>query len=184
MPSTNMADFTPVAVAGLQVEQTGSGKYRTAVFTFDELAITMADEAGVVAYGSQKLCDFPLGAVTFLNAVASLDVVKDGTDTAISATFDGDFGVGTAAASNNGTLATTEQNVIPTTATPQAVAGVTTAKGVLAAPVTVDGTGGALDLYLNFLIDDGDQDIGGQAGTESLVISGEIVVHYLLAGDH
>lgn len=178
--ATNMADFVPVARDGVSVEQTGHGKFRTARFTFEEARVALADEAGVVAYGGIKLGDFPEGAILLFAGVADLTVTKDGPG--VTATFDGDFGVGTVVASNNNSLATTEQNIVPTTATPQAVAGATTAKGISTAAAHIDGTAGALDIYLNFLVDDADQDITGLGATD-LVVSGDVTIHYLLIGD-
>lgn len=93
--------------------------------------------------------------------------------------FDGDFGVGTVTAGNNNALATTEQNIIPTTATAQAVAGATTALGINAAAIApLDGTSTPVDIFLNFLIDDADQDGGGV-----LLVSGTLTIHWINLGD-
>jgi hypothetical protein len=200
----------------------------------------------VVAYGSQKVFDFPASLIAILGASTDLDVTKSGSG--INADFDGDFALGTAAASNNASLTGTEQNVIASTATPQASSGVTTADGEsvssltsltdstggvandtledlgtlalstsntytdaavntavnailakvencladLAAKVNavianvnglkavvVDGTTTAADLFLNFLIDDGDQDGGG-----TLSVTGTITLVWISLGDN
>lgn len=150
---------------------------RTTVLTLSSLPITMTDEAGVVAYGGKQLLDMPEGGILFLGAHADLDVVKSGSG--INADFDGDFGLGTVTASNNNSLSSTEQNLIPTTATPQAAAGVTTANGQSTAVAFIDGNSTAADVYLNFLIDDADQNGGG-----TLLVSGTIIIHWLPLGNY
>lgn len=154
---------------------------RTAPFTLEDVDVTLADEAGVVAYGSVKLCDLPDGLVCIIGAVADLVVTK--SSAGVNDDWDGDFGLGSAQAGNDATLGTTEQNVIPSTATPQAVAGATTAKGVTAtAGATLDGTASAVSLYLNFLVDDADHDVGGTPC--NLVLNGTVRLSYIALGDY
>ena len=118
---------TVVAKSGLVAKEFGQGPLRCTEFTFTNMTVTMTDEAGVVLYGGQTIYDFPDGAIRILGAHADLDLLGTGN---VSASWDGDFSVGTATASNNATLTTTEQNIIPSTATPQADASkVTTANG-------------------------------------------------------
>lgn len=167
-------------VTGLTGVSKGAGHYRTLEITFDDVAIALADEAGVVAYGGLKVVDMPEGAVAILGAVAGLAVTK--SSAGVNTDWDGDFGVGTVTASNNATLATTEQNIIPTTATPQAVSGATTAKGVATAAVYLDGTTTPVDIYLNFLVDDADHDVTGTAC--NLIVNGTLTIHYLYQGNH
>lgn len=137
----------------------GTGVIRQTVleFTADQ-AVTMTDEAGVVLYGGLKIYDFPAGDITILAAVADLDIEGTGN---VTATFDGDVGIGTATAGNNNALAGTEQDILPTTATPQAVASLTTANGRSTAISKHDGTSTAIKAYLNFLVDDADHNGGG-----------------------
>lgn len=104
------------------------------------------------------------------------------TYTGINADWDGDFSVGTVTASNNNSLASTEQNIIPTTSTPQAVAAAATAKGVIATPAVFDGTTTAIDVFLNFLIDDADHNVG--AGTAQLTVNGTVTLFWFLIGDY
>ena len=123
-----------------------------------------ADDAGTTATG-------------ITNAATSSN-----TTTGIAAAWDGDFGIGTVTAGNNNALATTEQNILPTTSTPQATAGVTTAKGQNAAAAYLDGTTTPIDMFLNFLIDDADQDI--DATSASLIVNGTVTVTWLNLGDY
>lgn len=183
IPSDDLAGLRlpsiPTAVADYVTAKHVVGPVNKTVLTITDLPITMTDEAGVVAYGSAQLLDFVAGAIAIQGALANLTVEKDGAG--INADFDGDFGVGTTAAGNNNALATTEQNIIPTTATPQASSGATTAKGLSTATeqAVIDGTSSAADLFLNFLIDDGDQDGGG-----TLNVSGTITLLWSDLGDY
>lgn len=161
------------------VEELVDGTLRKTVFTFTNTPIPLTDNAGVVAYGSLKIIDLPEGNTLFLGATANLTLGK--TTAGVNDTWDGDFGVGTAAAGNDATLATTEQNIIPTTATPQAVSGATTAKGVSTSTAVVDGTATASDVYLNFLVDDADHDV--TTTPCSLVVNGTLTVVWMNLGD-
>lgn len=165
--------------AGGAVAIEGVGVHRTTL-RLTSKAIALADAAGVVAYAGLKIYDFPEGNIVILDAIANLTVGK--SSAGVIDAWDGDFSVGTVTASNNATLSSTEQDIIPTTATPQAVAGDTTAKGRLAtSPVVLDGTGGAKDAYLNFLVDDTDHDV--TTTPANLVVSGDITIVWCTAGD-
>lgn len=148
-----------------------------------DVAIALADEAGVVAYGGLKIYDLPAGHILVLGAVADLAITK--SSAGVNTDWDGDFGLGTVTASNNGTLASTEQNLIPSTATPQAVAGATTAKGASTsteAAKVIDGSATAVDVFLNFLVDDADHNVTGTAC--NLIANGTVKLSYLLLGDN
>lgn len=154
-----------------------------AVITLNDTPVPLVDEAGVVAYGSLKLLDLPAGYVVFMGASTDLALTK--SSTGVNLDWDGDFGLGTAAANNNAVLATTEQNLIPTTATPQAVAGATTANGVSTATESgaiLDGHTSALDVYLNILVDDADHDVTTTAC--NIIVNGTITLVYAHIGDN
>lgn len=167
-------------VTGLSAVSYGAGPFRYVEVTFQNVAVPLADEAAVVAYGGLKFFDFAEGAVCIVGAVANFNVTK--TSAGVNADWDGDFGVGTATASNNATLTGTEQNVIPSTATPQAVSGATTAKGVLTTMAILDGTTTPVDLYVNFLVDDTDHNVAGTAC--NLILNGTLSFAYIWQGNH
>lgn len=171
-------------VAGLSAAETGEGKFRTTIIKLDEVEVAISDSAGVAGWGAKKVYDFAEGAFLLLGTYLNLTKVEvDGPG--ITATFDSDVGVGTVAAVAGATLATTEQDLIPTTAVDQAVGGVTAVKQVPTAtevPKLWDGSTTAKDVYLNWAVDDADQDITG-LGATNLKVSGEIHLHYLLLGD-
>lgn len=171
----------PLATSSATVKETGFGRLQVTTINFTSFSQSMTDEAGVVAYGGTKVYDFPEGNILILGATLNATLTKSGAG--INADFDGDVGVGTVTASNNATLSSTEQNIIPTTATPQAVAGATTAKGINAAAIApLDGTATAVDMYLNYLIDDADQDITG-GGASSLLTTGTLTFCWINLGD-
>lgn len=173
---------TVPAVAGLTVENHGAGPYCKTVLKFDNVAFALTDEAGVVAYTGKKIYDLPEGMIAFVGAQANLALSK--SSAGVNADWDGDFALGTVTASNNNSLSSTEQNLIPTTATPQAAAGVTTAKGVSTSNEALkifDGTGTPVDVYLNFLIDDADHDVA--ATPCNLIVNGDVTLLWANIGD-
>lgn len=157
---------------------------RAVTLTFLNTPIPLVDEAGVVAYGSLKIIDMPAGAICSLGATSNLAVTK--SSAGVNADWDGDFGIGTAACGNNAVLAGTEQNILGTTPTPQAVAGATTANGQTATAdvgTVFDGaSGAAVDVYLNFLVDDTDHNVG--ATPCNLILNGTITFVYANLGDY
>lgn len=169
------------SVTGLSVVENGAGPLRQTVLTFDDVAFALTDVAATVAYSGKKVYDFPAGSIKIFGATANLALTKSAAG--VNADWDGDFGVGTVTASNNATLSSTEQDIIPTTATPQAVTGATTAKGRNAADIApFDGTTTAVDVYLNFLVDDADQDV--TTTPTNLIVNGTLTITWTNLGDY
>lgn len=167
-----------VAGTGVTAVSSDSGISRITI-TFEDVDIALTDNAGTIAYGGLKFFDASEGLFQILGAVADLAITK--SSAGVNDDWDGDFGVGTVTASNNATLSTTEQNIIPTTATPQAVSGATTATGVSTAVVVLDGTTTATDLFLNFLVDDADHDVTSTPC--NLIVNGTITLTAVNLGD-
>jgi len=129
-----------------------SGVHKT-VFTLTNTPIALADDAGVGQYGGVKLYDMPAGNHLFLGAVIDANLTL--TETAWKDTAEGDVGLGTSLVTDGNALATTEQNIIPTTA----IAAMTAQAGPInagsTAPATIAAAGGAdTDIFLNVRIDD------------------------------
>jgi hypothetical protein len=133
----------PTSLAGMSVEEYGVGPFRLTRISFNATPIALTDNAGVVAYGGAKIYDFPAGMIQIMGAVADIRTLGK-SSAGVNDNFDGDFSLGTATAGNDATLLTTEANVLPSTATPQAVSGVTTAKGISRTAITrlTDSSGG------------------------------------------
>jgi len=167
-------------VTGLTCEDKVTGALHRVTLTFTNVAFALTDVAATVAYSGMKVLDMPSGAYAILGAVSDFALTK--SSAGVNADWDGDFGVGTVTASNNATLSSTEQNIIPTTATPQAVSGATTADGVMTAALYLDGTATASDIYVNFLVDDVDHNVNGTAC--NLIVNGTLTITYLYMGDN
>lgn len=144
------------------------------VLTFKNTPVVLVDHASTVAFGSLKFWTFQKGQINIVGCVANLAITK--TSAGVNATWNGDFGVGSVAADNTATLSSTEQNVIPTTSTPAAVAGVSSAKGKQLVATLLDGSVTAVDLYLNALVDDADQDV--TTTPCNLIFNGTITLTY------
>lgn len=176
---TTLRGIGAVAGTGVSVKESVFDAYHVTRFTFVNAAVVLADNAGVVAYGGLKIYDFPQGNILVLGAVADVDLTK--SSAGVNTNWDGDMGVGSVTATSDATLASTEQNIIPTTSTPQASSGATTANGVSTAVAFLDGTSTAADLYFNLLVDDADHDVTGTAC--NLILNGTMTVAWLNLGD-
>jgi hypothetical protein len=169
-------------VTGLSVKEYASAGVHRTELTFVDVAFALTDNPAVVAYSGKKIYDFPAGLIAILGAVANLALTKSAAG--VNADWDGDFALGTVTATNAALLATTEQNIIPTTATPQAVAGATTAKGIGTATELfklLDGTATAIDLFANLKVDDADHDV--TTTPTNLIVNGTVVIHWMNVGD-
>jgi hypothetical protein len=95
----------------------------------------------------------------------------------------GDFGLGTVTATNNTTLASTEQNLLPTTPTlfASSTEDIKVVSTSTEAAKVLDGTSQAIDVFINALIDDGDQDVTGTPC--NLIFNGTIELHWINLGD-
>lgn len=164
---------------GVVAEEGGSGIVNRTVLRFTNTPIPLLDAAGVVAYGGLRVYDMPEGNILILGATTDIALTK--SSAGVIDAFDGDVGVGTVTASNNATLSLTEQNIIPTTATPQAVAGATTADAVSTASVMLDGTATPVDVFLNFLVDDADHDV--TTTPCNLIVNGTLTLVWAYLGD-
>lgn len=167
-----------LAGASVTAVEKGDGIRHVTELTFKDVPIPLIDNAGVVAYFGRKIYDFPEGSIKVEHAVANLIITK--SSAGVNADFDGDFAIGSVTANNNAVLATTEQNIIPTTPTPQAVAGVTTAKGTMTAAFYTDGSGKAA-AFLNMLVDDTDHDV--TTTPCSLIFNGTVKLVWVNGGD-
>lgn len=158
----------------------GDAAMQQTVLSFEDVTVALTDEAGVIAFGSKKIFDFPAGSIAILGATVDLALTK--SSAGVDDDWNGDFSMGSAAAGNNAALEGTEANVIASTATPEASGGATTATGRSTAAVYLDGTSTAVDLYLNFLVDDADHNVTGTAC--NLILNGTVTVTWVNQGDY
>lgn len=182
--SRRSADFDALATlntsltGGITASVTGDGNTLTYKITLSSVELSISDEAGVGQYGSIKLLDLAEGLWMWSGGLTDLSA------TAVSPIIDaweGDVGLGTTAVSDGNALATTEQNLIPTTAIPAASSKVTTADAVSTSTessAVFDGTSTASDIYLNLRVDD------NAAHTASTItLTGTVYLTFTWLGD-
>ncbi len=140
------------------------------------LAITVAGTSGV-GFGSAVIRGLPQGNLLLLGAVCNVRFTH-GADANATATFDGDFAVGTTPASD-GTVTGQDVDIIPNTALGAATANLSPAlRATNATQAIIDNTAGDLELNLNLLIDDAA--ISGAAG---FTATGFLAIAYIVLGD-
>lgn len=176
---TLLATATAGAKNGSTVTATETeGIVQKTVLTLAAVPITVRDtQQG----GGVKIYDFPEGRIAFLGATGSIALT---TTSAIASTLNAgvtcNWGVGSTTQAN-ATLATTEQNIIQvanvtSSATINVAGAASTSFG---AATALDGTGTAIDAYLNVAVA-GATDIDADA---TVTVSGTITIHWLNLGD-
>jgi len=170
-----------VAGTGAAAVEYGDATVHQTVITFTDTPITLADEAGVIAYGGLKVYDLPEGAILINGAVADINLTK--SSAGVNDNWDGDISIGTATAANDADLTSTEADIVAKTATPQAAAGATTGDMVTATAqmAIFDGTAAAKDVFVNVLVDDADHDVNGTAC--NIILNGTITITWVNLGD-
>lgn len=143
--------------------------------------VTVTAAAAGVGFGNVALQAFPEGNVLFLGAVANLRFsALSANATNATATFNGDYAVGSAADAD-GTLSGTEVSLVASTALGPAVARVTPfARGSGATQVVLDNTAGTLNMVLNVLMDAADIT---DATSVTLTVEGTLDIAYVMLGD-
>jgi hypothetical protein len=169
-----------VAVATAAVTGEKIGAVRQTTIALSALPVTVRNtEQG----GGIKFFDFAAGRLLILGVVAKDIVIT--TTSAIASTLKsgvtGNFGVGSTTQAN-GTLATTEQNIVPTTNfTSSTTINVAPAAvdSALASSLQLDGTGTAVDLFFNVGVATG-TDIDGDA---TVTVSGTLIITWIDLGN-
>lgn len=176
---SQLATATAGAKNGSTVTATETeGIVQKTVLTFTATPITLADSS---QGGGVKIYDFPEGRIAFLGAFGSIAMT---TTSALASTLNAgvtcNWGVGTTVQAN-GTLATTEQNIIQTAnITSSATINVAGAAAKSAGAATaLDGTATAIDAYLNIGVATG-TDIDADA---TVTVTGSVTIHWLNLGD-
>lgn len=144
------------------------------------VTLAVPDPGSAVAFGGGIFADFPDGNILFKGAVVYLHTVTRG-DTDISATFTGNFSLGTTVTAD-ATLNSTDANIIPSTAFATGVAGVSSAnRGASTTTETgaiFDNTDGSLEINLNAIIAD-----AAISADSSLIVVGTLFIEYSVLGD-
>jgi hypothetical protein len=155
-PPADVFGGTPVGT-GVTKEETVAVFKRT-VLSLVDTPLNLTDDPGVIQFGGVEIFDFPQGNLIILSAKVK------GNFTSLTGTmipnFTGSVGLGTTTAIAGATLATTQSDILPSTAITTAVAKVA---AVDAAPTPVipnsgarwlDGRVTAKKAFLNFKVTD------------------------------
>lgn len=157
--------------------QTAQGVHKAAIPVRD-LAVAVAD--GAPGFGTAVIAGLLQGNLLFLGAVAYLQFTTADAD--VTATFDGDYSIGTVATVDGDVADAGEADIVPSTALGAATAKVSpVVRGASTDALgggVIDNTDGSLELNLNLLIDDAA--ISGAAG---FTVSGVVNIAYIVLGD-
>lgn len=175
-----------VPVATVLAFEHGVGPAKQTYLECNALIVTITDDAGVAQFGGVKVYDFPEGMLLMKGAQLN-GILTAGVTGTIIDDWDGDVALGTATATTGATLTGTEADYMPSVAVSAGGSdkdGVVNAASVATALTESgarwhDGTATAMDLFLNFVIDD---DASHTAGTASF--TGTIVINWEMLGDN
>lgn len=159
---------------------------RQTVIECNAVPVTITDDAGVAQYGGVKIYGFPEGMVLIKGAQVN-GILTAGVTGTIIDNWDGDVALGTVTATTGATLTGTEANIMPSVSVSAGASdklGVVDAVSVATALTEsgarwLDGTATAIDMYLNFVIDD---DATHTSGTASF--TGTVVFNWEMFGDN
>lgn len=177
MPQINPGDAPAASPASVTAVHTMAPIYESTI-RFSAVVVPIADNSTNGGAGSLKILDWPEGLIRIIGGTVDVAITADA---GISATGTISCGLGTTAAdSANGTLATTEQNVIPSTAvTLAASAGAFKGKATATeGAVVIDGAATAADLFLNFAMLDAVITAGA-----NITVTGAARVQWSFLGD-
>lgn len=149
--------------------------------------ITVTGDNAAANDGQVVIGDFPQGNILFLGAVSYVQFAGP-TSGELANDWEGDYSIGTTADANS-TLATTDLNIIASTAIGAATAELSpVTRGVTGLDSTdggllmniFDNTDGSLEINLNLLIDDAEL-----TDTEAVTITatGQLYIAYAILGD-
>lgn len=142
---------------------------------FKDLVISVAGTTGV-GWGTKVLRGLPQGNILFLGAVCNARFLTADAD--VTATYDGDFGIGTTPASD-ATITGQDVDIIASTALGAATAKLSPAlRATNATQSIIDNTAGDLELNLNLLIDD-----ATISGAADFTATGFLALAFVLLGD-
>lgn len=172
-PNVACAEVTAGTAGGIEaVREYGLGTpYRQLLVKLTNTPITLTDN-GATGSGGVKILDFPDGVIKFDGAICDLTITGPGSFT--DAGLVGSIGTVTAAA--DGTLTSTEANIMPSTSCAM-TSGAATLQGKPTASAWVDGSSTAADVYLNLA------SANDPVGNKSITVSGYVLLSFVNLGD-
>jgi hypothetical protein len=165
--------------ATVSVAEYGDGVLHKTVLTLTAMPITLTDDSTVGQFGGVKIYDMPAGNVALLGAV--IDAVLTLTAADWTDAAEGDVGLGSTVVDDGDALATTEQNIVNTTAIPAMTAQVGSIDAMsngASGGVVVGTTASPADIFLNVRIDDAAAHI-----TDGGFITGTVTLLWSKVGD-
>lgn len=155
----------------------GDGAIHKTVLTLAATPISVVGATGI-GFGGTKIYDFPAGRIAILGVTASLAFPIVSTEGNLANTADGDWAMGTTSEEDGTMDRATDINLLPKTAT--SANSLSTAVGAaLVATTQIDGTGTAVDVYVNLTIDDAETD-----ETSILGATGTVTISWVNLGDY
>lgn len=178
---TDVTGFGTKNGSTVTVQEYGNGIINRTQLTFTATPITMAD---ATQGGGVKIYDFPEGRILCLGATGTIAVtVTSVLASTLNASVTCNWGIGTVVQAN-GTLATTEQNILQVTAwtSPATINVANTATSGVGAAVlaSLAGTTTAIDAYLNLAVA-GATDIDADA---TCLVTGTATILWANVGDY
>jgi len=142
------------------------------------LTVNVAD--GAPGFGTAVIAALPQGNLLYLGAVSYLQFVT--TDADVTATFGGDYSIGTVPTANNSLGDAGDADIIPSTPMGAATAKVSpiirgASTDALGGGI-IDNTDGSLELNLNVLIDD-----AAISGAAPFTVNGVVSIAFIVLGD-
>lgn len=178
--TTTPSGVGAAASTGCVASETGFGPLHQTLLTLSSVPMTLAD---ATAGGGTKIYDFPEGRILILGATGTMTFTTTSVlASTLNASVTGNWGVGTVVQAN-GTLATTEQDIIPTknfTASATINVAGSTTSSALASSAQFDGTATAKDAYLNVGLAT-NTDIDADA---TVTASGTVLITWIQLGDY
>lgn len=174
-----------VPVSTITAYEHGDSIIRKTVLECNALIVTISDDSGTAQYGGVQVYDFPEGML-LVKGVRMSGILTAGTSGTIIDNWDGDVAAGTVTATTGATLVSTEANIMQSVAVSAGASdkdGVVTAASVATALTEsgarwLDGSSTAINMFLNFVIDD---DASHTAGTATF--NGTIEFNWEMLGD-
>jgi len=172
------------STASLTAEENGVTNERQTRLDFVNLSVVTTDQPGTVgASGSQKIYTFPAGTYGIVrNIVFNLNATPGAGGITDTATLK--YSIGTAAEASDGTLDSTQADILASSNATAFVGGVGgggagggAMTGVTNTAVAVDSRSAAKDIFLNFGIVD-----AGSTANDTVTLSGSIWITWALLG--
>lgn len=176
-------DEGAVAAAGNVDSYRCMGGFCQTVMTLTDVAVNIANTSGPGhnCFGGVKIYDFPAGWINRLGVVATFTSITFGVG-GLADNSDGDVSFGSTTAVEDGGLAGTEADWVPTTELTTAAGGIVPAElatSTVTEQTFCDGSSAACDLYMNFEFDDADC-----SALDTLAVVGTVTVTWLDLGDN